>query len=89
MIRADEEILGERRSPLNEGTKCVQFWPRLPQAGQTFKKFADQQNLNYWPELHNLALMQLFGFLHLESGKPEAGKGWRVKKLSRCPLEMP
>jgi hypothetical protein len=86
MIRADEEILGERRSPLNEGTKCVQFWPRLPQAGQTFKKFVDQQNLNYWPELHNLALMQLFGFLHLESGKPEAGKGWRVKKIKPLPF---
>jgi hypothetical protein len=86
MIRADEEMMGERRSPINEGTKCIQFWPRLAPAGQTFKKFADQQNLSYWPELHNLALLSLFGFLHLESGKPEAGKGWRVKKIKPLPF---
>jgi hypothetical protein len=86
MIRADEEILGERRSALNEGTKCIEFWSRLPQTGQTFKQYADQQNLSYWPELHNLALMHLFGFLHLESGKPEAGKGWRVKKIKPLPF---
>ena len=86
MIRADDEILGERRSPLNEGTKCVQFWRSIPDQGKTFKQFSDQQTLSYWPELHNLAMLNLFGFLEVESGKPEAGKGWRVKKIKRSPF---
>jgi hypothetical protein len=83
MIRSDEEMLGERRSPLNEGTKCIQFWRTLPDKGQKFSNYSEQQSLNYWPELHNLALLNLFGFLKLETAKPEAGKGWRVKKIQR------
>ncbi|NJP10632.1 MAG: plasmid pRiA4b ORF-3 family protein [Leptolyngbyaceae cyanobacterium RU_5_1] len=86
MIRADEEMLGERRSALNEGTKCIQFWPSIPDKGQTFSKYAEQQSLSYCPELHNLALLNVFGFLQIESGKPEAGKGWRVKKIQRSPF---
>lgn len=27
--------------------------------------------------------MKLFGLLQVESGKPEAGKGWRVKTVKR------
>jgi hypothetical protein len=86
MIRADEEMLGERRSMLNEGTKCVQFWPSVPDKGQKFHQFSEQQSLSYFPELHNLALLNLFGFLEIESGQPEAGKGWRVKKIQRSPF---
>ena len=73
MIRAHEEMLGERRSPLNEGTKCLQYWPQIPNKGQKIPNYGEQKSLSYWPELHNLALMQLFGLLQLESGKPEAG----------------
>jgi hypothetical protein len=83
LIRADEEMLGERRSPFNEGNKCIQYWPRIPDKGQKIRSYAEQQSLNYWPELHNLALMKLFGLLQVESGKPEAGKGWRVKTVKR------
>ena len=28
----------------------------------------------------------MFGFLEIESGKPEAGKGWRVKQIARSPF---
>ncbi|MDJ0591047.1 MAG: plasmid pRiA4b ORF-3 family protein [Pleurocapsa sp. MO_226.B13] len=86
MIRAHEEMLGERRSPLNEGTKCLQYWPQIPNQGQKIRNYGEQQSLSYWPELHNLALMQLFGLLQVESGKPEAGKGWRVKKVKKLPF---
>jgi hypothetical protein len=86
LIRADEELLGERRSPLNEGTKCIQFWRLLPDKGQRFKNYNEQQNLSYWPELHNLALLKLFGLMEVESGKPEVGKGWRIKAIKRLPF---
>ncbi|WP_250121217.1 plasmid pRiA4b ORF-3 family protein [Chroococcidiopsis sp. CCMEE 29] len=86
LIRAHEEMVGERRSSLNEGTKCIQYWPRIPDKGQKIRSYAEQQSLSYWPELHNLALMKLFGLLHVESGKPEAGKGWRVKTVKQLPF---
>ncbi|AFZ36822.1 hypothetical protein Sta7437_3315 [Stanieria cyanosphaera PCC 7437] len=86
LIRAHEEMLGERRSPLNEGTKCIQYWARIPPKGEKFSSYSEQQSLNYWPEFHNLALMQLFGLIEIESGKPEVGKGWRVKKIKKLPF---
>lgn len=30
--------------------------------------------------------MKLFGFLQVESGKPEAGKGWRIKRIVPMPF---
>jgi hypothetical protein len=86
LIRANEEMLGERGSALNEGSKCVQFWRLFPNKGQKFKTYTEQQSLSYFPELHNLALLNLFGFLEIESGKPEVGKGWRVKKIQALPF---
>ncbi len=87
MVRADEEILGEQRSPLNEGTKCIQFLTtKLPESGLTFKDYGAQQSLNYWPEHHNLALLALFGLVELQRAQPEPGKGWRVTKVQRSPF---
>ncbi|MGJ3253763.1 MAG: IS1096 element passenger TnpR family protein [Elainellaceae cyanobacterium] len=85
LIRSHAELLGERLSGLNEGSKSIQFWTRIPDKGTTCKSFKEQ-SFNYFPELHNLALMKLFGLLHVESGKPEPGTGWRVKKIMRLPF---
>ena len=38
------------------------------------------------PGLHNLALMKLFGLLQVESGQPQAGKGWRIKMVKKLPF---
>jgi hypothetical protein len=83
LIRAYEEILGERRSPFNEGMKCLQYWPQITPQGQKFPNYEEQKLLNYCPELHNIALMQLFGLLEVKSVKPEAGKGWRIKTVKK------
>ena len=85
LIRADEEILGERRSVLNEGSKCVDFWSRLNQ-GKKYHSYSEQQELNYHPAYHNLALMRMFGLVTIDSSKPEAGKGWRVKAVQKTPF---
>lgn len=85
LIRSHAELLGEGTTALNEGTKSIQFWTRIPDKGKTYKSFKEQ-SFNYVPELHNLALMKLFGLLHIESGKPEPGTGWRVKKIMRLPF---
>ena len=89
LIHANEELLGERRSSLNEGTRCLQSWPLIDQnapKGRKFRNYAEQQTLNYWPRLHNLALMKLFGLLEVESGQPQAGKGWRIKMVRKLPF---
>lgn len=86
LIRASQEILGDHRSPFNEGTKCVKYWSMQLEKGSKFKGYAEQQTLNYWPELHNLALLKLFGLLEVESGKPESGKGWRIKQVKPLPF---
>lgn len=85
-IRGDGELLGDQRSPLNEGTRVLQTWQYFAQQPKTFRDYNQQENLNYWPGLHNLALMQLFGWLDIESPKPTTGKGWRIRKIALRPL---
>ena len=83
LIIANEEMLGERRTPLNEGTKCLQYWSEIPPKGQKIENYESQQNLRYYPEFHNLALMELFGLVEADYGKPQSGKGWRVKSVKK------
>lgn len=86
LIRGHGEMLGEQRSALNEGTKCIRFWPNVPSRGKKFNQYSEQQWLVYYPDFHNVALFRMFGLLEVESGKPEAGKGWRIKKIKRSPF---
>ena len=85
LIIANEEMLGERASNMNEGFKCLQYWSRMPAKGEKFKDYQIQQNLRYYPEFHNLALMKLFGLVEASYGKPQPGKGWRVKSVKQTP----
>ena len=86
LIHANEELLGERRSSLDEGARSMQYWAMMTQKRQKIRDYGDQQSLSYWPGLHNLALMKLFGLLQLESGQPQAGKGWRIKMVRKLPF---
>jgi hypothetical protein len=42
--------------------------------------------LNRYPEPHNIALLQLFGLLEVETGTPEVGKGWRIERVRKLPF---
>lgn len=86
VIRGDAELLGDSRSPMNEGTRVLNVWPQLMTSPKTYKTYNEQTNLNYWPGLHNLALMQMFGWVELTCLKPDTGKGWRVKKVASLPV---
>ena len=86
LIHANEELLGERRSSLDEGWRSMNYWTMMAQKGCKFRNYAEQQTLNYLPGLHNLALMKLFGLLQVESGQPQAGKGWRIKMVKKLPF---
>lgn len=90
LIRGDNAMLGEDRSgPLSEGDRVLRFWSQLVtvhKQAQSFRKYNDQYGLAYWPGLHNLALLEMFGFLKITSGKPSSGKGWRLRKIEALPL---
>lgn len=80
LIIADEEILGERGC-MTEGARCLQYWTNILAEGQKFQDYKQQQELVYYPGFHNLALMKLFGLIEATYGKPDKGKGWRVKSV--------
>ena len=86
LIRANNEMLGERPNSLNEGTQCLQYWTFITKKEQKIPNYAEQKSLNYMPGTHNLALMKLFGLVQIEYGKPQAGKGYRIKKVKKLPL---
>jgi hypothetical protein len=80
LVIAQEEMLGER-GHMTEGSRCLMYWSRMPSKGEKFPNYQMQQNLKYYPGFHNLALMKLFGLIEANYGKPEVGKGWRVKSV--------
>jgi hypothetical protein len=89
LVRGNPELLGDDKSGIErEGDACLQGWEWhcSKNESRTYQSYADQQNLNYWPKLYNLALMELFGLLTIAHGKPDPGKGWRIKKVTSLPL---
>jgi hypothetical protein len=82
LVIAQEEMLGER-GHMTEGSRCLQYWSRMSPKGEKFPDYQMQQNLKYYPGFHNLALMKLFGLIEASYGKPEVGKGWRVKSVKQ------
>jgi hypothetical protein len=89
LVRANPELLGdERTGDRLEGDACLRGWEWHLSKNQTLtvKSYAVQQDLNYWPRLHNLALMEMFGFVSITPGKPDSGKGWRIEEVTPLPL---
>ncbi len=89
LVRGTPELLRDNRSGYGlEGDSSLRGWEWHFSNNQslTCKSYADQENLNYWPKLHNLALMELFGFITITHGKPGTGKGWRINKVTPLPL---
>ncbi|MFN6472874.1 MAG: plasmid pRiA4b ORF-3 family protein [Nostoc sp. SerVER01] len=86
LIWANNEILGEHKDSFGNLFRCIQFWPRIPDKGLKFSKYEQQHDISYYPGLHNVALLELFGLLCIKHGKAEAGKGWRIISLQRLPF---
>ncbi|NEQ51647.1 MAG: hypothetical protein F6K11_16160, partial [Leptolyngbya sp. SIO3F4] len=74
LIRGNADMLGDERSgSLSEGDRVLRFWSDLilnHKKVRSFRKYNEQDHLSYWPGFHNLALMEMFGFLKITSGKP-------------------
>lgn len=86
LIWGNDEILGEplnmcRRFFDNLG-RCLILWPYIPDQGLPLQD-TDQQELAHCPGLHNLALLEMFGLITVQSAQPEPGKGWRLEAIQR------
>jgi hypothetical protein len=88
LVRGDGEIVGDDRDPLGPLFKCSTFMESLTAAGLKVagNKQAEQLTIPYHVGTYNLALLELFGCVSVEEGRPEAGKGWAVARIKRTPF---
>jgi hypothetical protein len=77
--RANEEAIGEQVFGGGEVlVKLIYFIESFPKAGTlTVETPQDAEGLRYYPGLHNLALMALFGLLEIRLKPPSEGRGWQ------------
>lgn len=84
--RADTEIIGEQKTRFDRTAffECLDFFRRdLKDKGFfEIKSPNDKDHLRYMPGLHNLALMELFGFVIIECDKNNEAETWPVAKIT-------
>lgn len=88
LLRGEGEIIGDDRDPLGPLFKCSTFMEGLPNAGLKVAgdRQAEQITIPYHVGTYNLALLELFGCVSVEEGRPEAGKAWAVARVRRTPF---
>ncbi|MFL6254142.1 MAG: plasmid pRiA4b ORF-3 family protein [Pyrinomonadaceae bacterium] len=88
LLRGVGEIIGDERDPLGPLFKCSTFMEGLPNAGLKVAgdRQAEQITIPYHVGTYNLALLELFGCVSVEEGRPEADKGWAVARVRRTPF---
>ena len=81
--RAREEIIGEREFGGGEIlAKTLAFIDHFPTTGTlTVETPQDAEMLRYYPGLHNLALLELFGLLGARARPPAEGQGWQPERM--------
>jgi hypothetical protein len=95
LVRAEPEILGERSgfwfSIPDNFDKSATFFFKLPDGGQKIAGNRDAEDqVKYWPGHHNLALLELFGLIHVKHGDPHnRAKAGLSNRQRLPPLEMP
>lgn len=81
-LRASMEIVGEhpgRGAGLQ--LDCQMFWTHIPAEGLKVDK-NETRALSYLG-LHHVALMEMFGFLRVEDGRPQDDEGWVIAQIER------
>lgn len=88
LLRGEGEIIGDDRDPLGPLFKCSTFMESIPDRGLKVAgdRQAEQITIPYHVGTYNLALLELFGCVSVEEGRPEASKGWAVARVKRTPL---
>jgi hypothetical protein len=88
LLRSRPEVLGERDGWLDLPIlKWADFFRKIPVEGMAIAGDKDQELLiAFSPGLYTVALLELFGFISVQAGEPEPGKGWRIARVGRAPL---
>jgi hypothetical protein len=88
LLRGEGEIIGNEREPLGPLFKCSTFMEGIPDRGLKVAgdRQAEQITIPYYVGTYNLGLLELFGCVSVEEGRPEAGKGWAVARVRRTPF---
>ncbi|MFM7448426.1 MAG: plasmid pRiA4b ORF-3 family protein [Leptolyngbyaceae cyanobacterium] len=88
LMLADEAVIGEQGGgSLNQPLyKIALFWAGTPDNTLKFPTYKDQNQVQFIPGLHNLALLDLFGLLSIQTGATEAGQSWRIQQVQKLPL---
>lgn len=74
----DENIVTNDRSSFTDWWYVVHSWKDLPTKGLNFGDDSRNEKWLSRVKLHNVALLDLFGFITLRDTKPLKGKGWRL-----------
>lgn len=89
LLRASDEIIGERGGVWDDFAlgNWASFFQRVPAEGLQIAGDSEAEySLRYWPKLHNLALLELFGLVDIEPGPRVEGEGWQIKRIWWTPL---
>jgi hypothetical protein len=91
LLRGHPEIIGDRgrgwfRIP-DTFRELLWFFQRIPDEGMPVAGHKEaEDSIRYWPGLHNLGLLELFGLIAIQPVPLEPGKGWRIERVNRTPL---
>jgi hypothetical protein len=89
-MRGRGEVIGEGRAYFWSDAPLVSwayFFEKIPTKGLPIAGNSDMENtIIYWPKLHNLALLELFGLLGVQHGPVIEGEGWQIERVWRTPL---
>jgi hypothetical protein len=83
--RGRDEIIGEREGMgiLDPLLRCLDFVIKMPKDGVKISENKQEEGrLKYLPGHHSLALLELFGFIDIQSGEPDRGEGWRIENIT-------
>jgi hypothetical protein len=93
LLRGKSEIIGERGRPFgmlpDNFDRIAWFYVRIPSDDDGLPVAGDrdtEDGLRYYPEWHNLGLLDLFGLIRIQRGSLEASKGWQIERIHRTPL---
>lgn len=85
ILRGTEEILGDRASMYYRSlSKCLQLFHQLwiTPSNTSINDNNDPDYMKYGPDWHNLALLEMFGFINIKKGSIVPKKGWQLKEVS-------
>ncbi|NOT60269.1 MAG: plasmid pRiA4b ORF-3 family protein [Acidobacteria bacterium] len=89
---ANGELINDRRGGgrflKGMSSEALMVWSRHGEGGVKVPAGKQQENLIFTTWFHYYAFFELFGFVIITQGKPEAGKGWRIKAIKPTPCGL-